>query len=542
MGSKLRELSKNITIYGLGDVAVSIVGFFLLPVFVDYLDATDYGVLAILGSIEVIGKIVFRFGLDGSFMRFYYECETERERQRLASSIFLFLLALNGMILVPLLVFAPALGHLLFGTDAYTTTLRLLLLNTFMIGFTFLPFHVLRIERRSAVFSALTLTRSVLTVLLRVVFVMGFRLRLTGLYLADVVVTFVVLLALVRWFVPLIRPMFSASVLRASLTFGLPRVPHAAAQQVMSVGDRFILNLFASVTDIGVYQIAVTFGLTQKLFLSAFESAWAPFYYATVREPDAPRVFRTVSTYGFAVLVLLTAGLSATGREFVAAMTHGRILAPGDPRWAAVGSVVTWTAVGVLLQGVYLLTSIGLNITKRTQYYPVTTIVAAAANIGLNFALIPRYGIVGAAWANGACYGVQAILGYMFSQRFYRIDYEWSRIVRVMAAGIGAYAVARALPVVGFAHVDARSVMATLPDAVVRGVAVVAVYGLVLAVSGFFHAGELEALRRLWGRQRPLRVAGGPDSTEEAGAIVATDVVGAADVAIQETTATRTER
>ena len=366
LGSKIRELSRNITIYGLGDVAVSIVGFFLLPVFVNYLDATDYGVLAILGAIEVIGKIVFRFGLDGSFMRFFYECETDRDRQRLASTVFVFLLVFNGAILVPLLMFAPALGHLLFGSAAYTTTLRLLLVNTFMIGFTFLPFHVLRIERQSAVFSALTLGRSVLTIVFRVLFVMGLRLRLTGLYLADVLVTTIVMVALVRWFLPLLRPMFSRAVLRESLRFGLPRVPHAGAQQVMAVGDRFVLNLFATVTDIGVYQIAVTFGLTQKLFLSAFESAWAPFYYATVREPGAPQVFKTVTTYGFAVLVLLTAGLSATGRELVAALTHGRILAPDDPRWAAVGTVVTWTAIGVLLQGVYLLTSIGLNITKRT--------------------------------------------------------------------------------------------------------------------------------------------------------------------------------
>ena len=70
--------------------------------------------------------------------------------------------------------------------------------------------------------------------------------------------------------------------------------------------------------------MAVIFGLTQKLFLSAFESAWAPFYYATIREPDAPRVFRTVTTYGVAVLALLTAGI--VGRRAPTpcdAMTHG---------------------------------------------------------------------------------------------------------------------------------------------------------------------------------------------------------------------------
>ena len=535
MGPRLRELSKNITIYGLGDVAVSIVSFFLLPVFVDYLDARDYGVLGILGSIEVIGKIVFRFGLDGSFMRFFYDCDEDDDRRRLASTIFFFLLALNGLVLAPLLIFAPAMASTLFGTTVYTTALRLLLVNTFAIGFTFLPFHVLRIERQSTIFSALTLARSVLTIALRVVFVIGLRLHVTGIYLADVLVTACVMVALAKWFAPLIRPVFSWKTLRETLAFGLPRVPHAGAQQVMAVGDRFILNMYAKVDQVGVYQIAVSFGLTEKLFLSAFESAWAPFYYATVRDPDARRVFRTVTTYGFAVLVLLTAGLSATGRDLVEAMTHGRIMAPSDPRWADVATVITWTAVGVLLQGVYLLTSIGLNLTKRTQYYPVATGIAAATNVGLNFLLIPRFGMVGAAWANGACYAVQAILGFAFSQRFYRISYEWGRLARVAAAGAVATLAARALPSIRLASVDPRSAMAALPDALVRGIVVTAVYAALLGVTGFLHAHELEAVRAMWRRQRTPRVAGAPDSTELAGAIVATDVVATADdVAIEE--------
>jgi O-antigen/teichoic acid export membrane protein len=535
LGPRLRELSKNITIYGLGDVAVSIVSFFLLPVFVDYLDARDYGVLGILGSIEVIGKIVFRFGLDGSFMRFFYDCEGDDERRRLASTIFFFLLALNGVVLAPLLIFAPGIAAALFGTTVYSTALRLLLVNTFAIGFTFLPFHVLRIERQSTIFSALTLARSVMTIALRIVFVILLRMHVTGIYLADVLVTAGVMVALAQWFAPLIRPAFSWKTLRETLAFGLPRVPHAGAQQVMAVGDRFILNMFAKVDEVGVYQIAVSFGLTEKLFLSAFESAWAPFYYATVRDADARRVFRVVTTYGFAVLVLLTAGLSATGRDLVEAMTHGRIMAPSDPRWVDVGTVITWTAIGVLLQGVYLLTSIGLNLTKRTQYYPIATSVAAATNVGLNFVLIPRFGMVGAAWSNGACYAVQAILGYAFSQRFYEISYEWGPLARAAAAGVIACVVARAVPAIHLSSVDPRSAMAALPDAFVRGIAVLAVYVALLGVTGFLHADELAAVHAMWRRQRRPRVAGMPDSTELGGTIVATDVVATADdVAIEE--------
>ncbi|MEO6235485.1 MAG: lipopolysaccharide biosynthesis protein [Vicinamibacterales bacterium] len=522
---KIRELSKNVTIYGLGDVVVSIVNFLLLSVYVTYFSAEAYGVIGVLGAMEVVAKIVFRFGLDGSFMRFFYECKDDDSRRRLASTIFFFLLALNGIVVGALLAAAPRLAESFLGSRAYTAPLRWMLLNTFAIGFTFIPFHVLRIERRIVTFSLMTLARAVLTVLVRLVLVVQLHMGITGLYLADAIVTIAIMASLVRWFAPLIRSMFSTTVLREALAFGLPRVPHAAAQQVIAIGDKFILAMYATLETLGIYSMAVSFGLTQKLFLSAFESAWAPFYYATIREADATQVFRTITTYGIAVLALLTAGLSAVGRYAAEAMTHGRMLAPDDARWNDVETVITWTAIGVFLQGVYLLTSIGLNITKRTQYYPVATITAAATNIGLNFLLIPAYGIVGAAWANGAAYAVQAALGYSFSQRFYPIPYEWGRIGRAcLAAGV-AYVAARILPDIGLA-VDARSTLAALPNFLVRGVTVVAVFAGLLGATGFFHADELRRLRRLRGRGQAVTGGRSPDSTEMAGEIVAADLGG----------------
>jgi O-antigen/teichoic acid export membrane protein len=522
--SKLRELSRNITVYGLGDVAVSLVNFLLLGVYVTYFSAADYGIINVLGGLEVVAKIVFRFGLDGSFMRFFYDAGDEQGRRRLASTIFFFLLALDGVVVGILLIAAPWLAATLSLDPASVPALRLMLINTFAIGFTFIPFHVLRMEQRTKTFSLLTLVRSVLTIVLRLVLVMKLDLGVTGLYLADLAVTIAIMAALAPWFAPLIRAVFSGEVIRESLAFGLPRVPHAAAQQITAVGDKFILPLFVSLADVGVYGMAVSFGLTQKLFLSAFESAWAPFYYATIREPDAPRVFRTVSTYGVAILALLTAGISAVGTDAMRAMSHGRFLAPDDPRWQVVGVVIGFTGLGVFFQGVYLLTSIGLNITKRTQYYPVATMTAAATNIGLNLVLIPRVGIVGAAWANGAAYAVQAVLGYVLSQRFYPVAYEWGRIARVCMAAIAAYVAAMVLPRIQVA-VDPRSTLAPLPDLLARGLTVVIVFAALLAVTGFFHPEEIRRLGALRRRSQPAAATlRAPDSTEMAGEIVATDI------------------
>ena len=174
----------------------------------------------------------------------------------------------------------------------------------------------------------------------------------------------------------------------------------------------------------------------------------------------------------------MTAGVSATGRDAAQAMTHGFLLAPDDPRWADVSTVITWTAIGVFLQGFYLLTSIGLNITKQTQYYPLATISAAAINILLNFLLIPRFGIVGAAWANGAGYAVQA--GARLRVRaalLSRSPYEWGRLLRVCAAARRGRVAAHAAAAHVTLAVSARSMLAPLPDLLARGVTVVLVFG-----------------------------------------------------------------
>ena len=508
MLQKVRELSRNLAVYGVGDVAIQIVSFLLVPIYVRYLSPADYGILGLLGGVEATAKLFFRWGLDGAFMRFWYDCEDQPARQRLASTIFFFLLAINALLLAVSLAAAPLVSSRMLGASGYTLALQLVLLNTFAIGFTFIPFHVLRMEQRTRAFSALTFARSVATLVLRISLVVGLHFGIWGVVAADVAVTTGVMVWMVRLFVPLIRPVFSRAVLAESLAFGLPRLPHAFAQQVMAVGDRFILSGFGTLADIGIYSMSVSFGLIPKLFLSAFENAWAPFYYATAREPDGARTFAGITTYVFAVLALLTAGLAAIAGDLLALVV--------GPAYAGGAGVIAWTAVGVLMQGVYLLTSIGLNITKHTRYYPVSTIVGAGCNIGLNFVLIPRFGIIGAAWANAAAYGVQAAVAYVFAQRFYPISYEVGRLTRVSVAAVAAYGAALAWPAA-----------APLTGLLLRGSTVVVVMSALLAATGFFRPEEmrvLQSLRRTRGRQPTPPMAAAPDTIEMAGEIVTTDI------------------
>jgi O-antigen/teichoic acid export membrane protein len=503
---RIRQLFVNLAIYGLGDLATSIVSFLLLPLYVRFLSPADYGVIGLLLTVEVVAKILFRWGVDASFMRLYYDCTDGPARQRLASTIFFFLFAVNGALLAAALLLAPAIARHAFGSAAHTLVLRLVLVNTFLGSFYFLPFHVLRIEGKPPQFIALTVTRSAATLVGRLVLIVGAGLGVLGFVLADLAVTALFTLVLLRWFAPLIRPMFSRSLLRDALRFGLPRLPHGVAHQTIAVADRYLLSLFGTLRDVGLYSIGASFGMAMKLFLTAFEYAWAPFYFAVMKEPDARRTFSGVTTYALAALVLLAAGLSAVAEDIVRLMT--------TPEFQAAAQVIPWIALGVLLQGVYLLTSIGLNITKRTQYYPMATGIAAATSIGTNLLLIPRFGVLGAAWSNVISYAVLAAVSLWFSQRLYPIRYEYGRVVRVALAGIAAAAAGRLVPIAGH----------PLALVLLRSVVVLAAFPAVLAATGFFEAHELQRLRRFYTRLRP---AAGVEPlatvTEAAGEIVASD-------------------
>ena len=140
---------------------------------------------------------------------------------------------------------------------------------------------------------------------------------MTGFVLADLIVSAVFTVVMLRWFRPLIRLVFSRAVLEDALRFGLPRVPHGLLQQVMFVADRYVLRVFSVLSEVGLYQMGASFGMALKLVLNAFEYAWAPFYFQTMKTPDAKATFRLITTYGVAGLTLLVAGLAAVGPEIV---------------------------------------------------------------------------------------------------------------------------------------------------------------------------------------------------------------------------------
>jgi O-antigen/teichoic acid export membrane protein len=123
----------------------------------------------------------------------------------------------------------------------------------------------------------------------------------------------------------------------------------------------------------------------------------------------------------------------------------------------------------------------------------VLATVAAAANIALNLALIPPFGIVGAALASAGGYAVLAVLYYWAAQRVYPTPFEPLKVLTILALAVAA-AFAAALPLDGVAAV------------VVNLVAVAAFVGAVIA-TGAIGRDELRELLRFARAMIPRRRA-----------------------------------
>ena len=432
MRESVRHLSKGVAIYGAGDAAIQVVNLLLLAVYVkgDYLSSSDYGALALVLAVEMMAKVVARWGLDGAFMRFYHERPAGGPLEQLTSTIVWFTFAADAIVFGGLLVASGWLGARVFTESEHVLAFRLMLANTFLLCLTYIPYHLMRLRNEAVTYSAVSFARAAGTTVARIAFVIWMGWGLAGWFAADLLITLLLLPALWRWMGPLVRARFSTDDLRLVLLFGLPRLPHGLAQQALEAGNKWLLNRFIPLAQLGVYQMGFTFGTAIRFFTSAFETAWAPFYYATSRQSGAPETFAKLTTYAVAVLTLLVALTVVAAKEI--------ILVALAPEYLEAARVIPIIATAIALQGVYLLTSIGLNLTSQTKYYPVATFAALAVGLGGGALLMPRLGITGAAIAFLASALTQTATAFYFARRAYPISYEIGRLLRVFVAGVAA--------------------------------------------------------------------------------------------------------
>jgi O-antigen/teichoic acid export membrane protein len=468
--AQLSRLARHSAIYGLGGVVSRIVAVFLLPVYTRYLDPSELGAVGVLVALSAVLVTILRGGISSAFFRFYFDSADEgRRRTVLRTSFWYTMAAATAGLTAGLLLAEPIADWLSIG-DADLVRAAFVGLWAQM-NYEQLT-ALFRAEERSLGFLAASLANIAVTVSATVLLVVVWEQGALGVIVGNFTGTLTVYLALLAYRREQLGLSFDRVLYRGMQRFGLPLVPAALALIAINFSDRFFLVRLADLNEVGLYEIGVRIASAMVLLLTAFRTAWPAFAYSIEDEDEARGTYAFVLTYLVVVASWVAAALALLSPWLVRLLT--------TPEFYEGSRVVGPLAFAFAVYAGYIVVSIGVGRARRTQFNWVVTGLAALVNIGLNLALIPAYGMMGAAVATVVAYAVLFVAMAWYSQRIYPVPYQWRRVGTALGAALGLTVVGKALGV---------------PLAV--AIALAAAYPLVLLPLGFYLPAERARLRRL---------------------------------------------
>ena len=181
-----------------------------------------------------------------------------------------------------------------------------------------------------------------------------------------------------------------------ALLFGIPIVFHSLSQNVLAQSDRVMMqNLGVLDSDIGVYSLYYSFTGVMSTLLIALNNSWCPFFYEFLKKEDWDGLDKKIKNYTEFFTILMV-GFLLLSREV-------SFLFANSDFWIGVDLIPIIT-ISYLFMFLYMFPVNYELFHKKTTVIAIGTMCAALANIGLNFALIPLWGMYGAAIATAISY------------------------------------------------------------------------------------------------------------------------------------------
>ena len=500
MGARLRQLAGQSFVYGLGGIVSKLVGIFLLPIYTkpQYVSQAGFGQVETVMAASSLLSIVCQFGLTTAMFRFCWDHREPDSRRRTIRTAFTAVMVLST---IAVLIGVAAIDPISSGLEV-TRELALIGLAGLWVTIQYtIVTGIYRIEQRPTAFIVYSFINIAITIVLSIVFVIPLRMGAAGIMLGNFSGTYLTYFLLLWARRDMVGFTVNWPLLRQMLVFSLPLMPSGVALWALNLADRVQVQRLTTGTQLersaqlGTYSAANKIALGIMLVISAFQTAWIPFANLIIDDGDAKRTYRAVLTYWSMVM--------AWGVVAITALSTPYIHLTMNPDWFGAVPVVPLLMSGSVLYGAYYILNIGVNRSKRTKMTPLVTGTAAAVNIGLNFWMIPKWGIVGAGWSTVIGFSVLVVLGWRNAQASYPVSYDFKRVLRIVAlAALFMVVLVELVPPIGIAGIGLR-------------VLLVAIFPLALVAAGVVTPGERSKIIALAKRIRSPRKGKQADLEEE---------------------------
>jgi len=472
-----RRIVQSSAVYGAGIVTARFASFALLPVYTRYLATSDYGTLELLDTtLFVVGLLLGGRFADALYYH-YSLAESAAQKRRVLSTVTLgaWLIGMGGAACGWLL--APFISRLVFQDPSYARYFQIVFLS-FGLG---IPVEVgfarLRAMDRPVLYVTASLVRLCLTLALTIYLVVFLGMKVDGVLYSNLTATVLLAGALTAASVWSSGIGFCAAVFLKTLRFAVPLGIAGIGLFLIHFGDRFFLQRYASLGEIGIYALAYKLGMLVSQIQLAFGTYWGAQGYQILRSPEGPQVFARVNTYLMAAVVW--------GGLAIVSFTPPVVALMAAPPYAAAVQYVPWIVLAYVLrvEADYFRFTLYLDAATGTDA-ALVWIGAAVCTLGYAF-LIPSFKLWGAVASTLAAFVVLTAAARWVSVRRRPFPLEHSRLIHLALTAAPLAALSLWIQPAKSWQSWATAVMITLA------------FPLLLLISGFVGPDEKAALTSL---------------------------------------------
>lgn len=481
MFEQLKRLGADTAIYGISTVLARLLNFALVPLYANILTTSEFGIVANVYSYIGFIVIFYSFGMESSYFRYASSNEIGTEKDNF-STPFVAVVSASGLFSLLMLAFANPL------TSVFQIETHLSKIIIYTAGILFfdavvmIPFASLRLQRKAKFFAGTKIFNIIFTVILNIVTVYYLRWGIEGIFISNLMASFITFLILLPTILKQFDFTFHNSLFKELLKFGLPIVPVGVSGILLQLVDRPILKLLMDDSAVGIYQANYRLGIFMALITGMFEFAWRPFFLTHAKEPNAKILFSRVMTYYLTVCSVVFLLLAFFLEDIIQYKFFDKKYILPPEYWSGL-EIIPFILLSYIFSGIGTNLNAGIQIEKKTKYLFPTSLSGSITKIVLTFILVPIYGIMGAAYATLAGYIMVEVTLYFVVQRFYYIEYEFVRIFKLAISVTVAFSIIKIF--------DA--------DVLLKGI-VFLLWFLSLYIMRFFTTGEIQRVKQLFGK------------------------------------------
>jgi O-antigen/teichoic acid export membrane protein len=425
MLKQLKKLGSDSLIYGLSGIVTRMIGIFLIPIYTRIFVPQDYGIINLINTTFYLLGLLVVCALDNSASRWYYDSKEESDHKKTFGTWIWFQFILSATVASIVIILSPYLVQTFFkenGKPIY------FILPAITIITNMLPAVInnwYRVHQRPLATVVFSVSQTLVTIGLSVLFVIVLRWHITGVFAAlaisSALFSLVALQQMHGW---LNVKYFSIERLKPMLKYALPFIPAAIAYWLLNSTDSYFLAFFKNNAEAGLFGIGASVASGIVLFTGAFQQAWGPFAFSIMNDDNAKQVYAHVFLlYGY-IMSFLAASLMLFAPEVLMLLT-----APAYHDAAWVAGILGYNMVII---GFTYIAVIGTSITKSTSPYGIGMLIATILTIILDIILIPKFGKEGSAIATMAAQLIVPAYLFYKGQKVYPIPYKYAEVLIAM--------------------------------------------------------------------------------------------------------------